>query len=175
MLVYLIRHTSVDVNPGICYGQSDVPLKSTFPQEAEITRSQLKGIKFDKVYCSPLSRAVRLAEYCGYGDAQIEKRVMEINFGDWELKPFDSITDKRLDEWFKDYIHVPATNGESFLQQYTRVAEFLDELKKMPYEKVAVFAHGGVLISAQIYAGKITIEQAFSTLTPYGGIIKIEI
>ncbi|MBR4088169.1 MAG: alpha-ribazole phosphatase, partial [Bacteroidales bacterium] len=27
MDVYLVRHTSVDVPGGVCYGQSDVPLK----------------------------------------------------------------------------------------------------------------------------------------------------
>ena len=26
MVVYLIRHTSVDVPQGVCYGQTDVPL-----------------------------------------------------------------------------------------------------------------------------------------------------
>ena len=34
MEVILIRHTSVDVPPGVCYGQTDVPLKPTFEQEA---------------------------------------------------------------------------------------------------------------------------------------------
>ena len=29
MEVILIRHTSVDVPPGTCYGHSDVPLKDT--------------------------------------------------------------------------------------------------------------------------------------------------
>ena len=37
MEVILIRHTSVDVPPGVCYGQTDVPLKPTFEQEAAIT------------------------------------------------------------------------------------------------------------------------------------------
>ncbi len=35
MEVILIRHTSVDVPPGVCYGQTDVPLKPTFEQEPE--------------------------------------------------------------------------------------------------------------------------------------------
>ena len=34
MNIYLIRHTSVDVPKGLCYGQSDVPLRPTF--EAEV-------------------------------------------------------------------------------------------------------------------------------------------
>ena len=35
MEIYLIRHTSVDVPAGYAYGQTDVPLKPTFEEEAE--------------------------------------------------------------------------------------------------------------------------------------------
>ena len=100
---------------------------------------------------------------------------MEINFGDWEMKKFDEITDPRLKEWYADYMNVRATNGESFTMQYQRVANFLDELKEKDYEQVAVFAHGGVLICAQLYAGIIKPEEAFSALTPYGGIVRLKL
>lgn len=90
MEVILIRHTSVDVPPGVCYGQTDVPLKPTFEQEAAVTQENLKAfLPFDHVYTSPLTRCVRLATYCGYPDAERDKRIMEINFGSWEMKPFD--------------------------------------------------------------------------------------
>ena len=100
---------------------------------------------------------------------------MEMNFGDWEMKNFDEISDPRLKEWYADYINVPTTNGESFAIQYQRVASFLDELREKNYEKVAIFAHGGVLICAQLYAGAIKLEEAFSALTPYGGIIQLKL
>lgn len=176
MEIILIRHTSVDVPAGICYGQTDVPLKPTFEQEATATRKNLeKYLPFDHIYTSPLSRCVRLADYCGYPDAEQDFRIMEINFGAWEMKPFDSNDDPRLQEWYADYLNVAATGGESFAMQYRRVSRFLDELKQQPYKKVAIFAHGGVLICAKIYAGLIKPEEAFSALTPYGGIIRIEL
>jgi alpha-ribazole phosphatase len=175
MLVYLIRHTSVDVEPGTCYGQTDVPLKPTFQEEAHVTSCVLGTKKFDKVFSSPLSRSFKLACFCGFPDAIKDDRLMEINFGNWEMKRFSDITDKNLDKWYDDYINVRATNGESFMDQYNRVASFLDELKHEKYQRVAIFAHGGVLICAQIYAGLITPQQAFNALTPYGGVIKIEI
>ena len=89
------------------------------------------------------------------------------------MQKFDEISDPRLKEWYTDYMNVPATNGESFAMQYQRVSRFLDELKAKPYQRVAIFAHGGVLICAQIYAGVIKPEEAFDALTPYGGIIRI--
>lgn len=175
MEVTLIRHTSVDVPSGICYGQTDVDLKESFEHESATVKQQLAGINFSKVYTSPLSRCTRLATTCGYADAQRDDRLMELNFGAWEMQRWEDIKDPTLQQWFDDYLNVPATGGESFMQQYQRVSSFLDQLKSTNHERVAIFAHGGVLICAQIYAGTITIEEAFSALTPYGGIVRIEI
>lgn len=176
MEVILIRHTSVDVPPGVCYGQTDVPLKPTFEAEAAVTAENLKAyLPFDHIYASPLTRCVRLATYCGYPNAERDKRIMEINFGKWEMKPFEQNDDPRLQEWYADYMNVAATGGESFAMQYRRVSQFLDELKNKPYKRVAIFAHGGVLICAQLYAGTIKAEEAFDALTPYGGIIRIKL
>ena len=174
MEIILIRHTSVDVPSGSCYGQTDVLLKPTFEQEATVVLESVNAYTpFDRVYASPLSRCTRLATFCGYPDAECDPRIMELNFGDWEMQRFNEIKDPRLQEWFDDYLNVPATNGESFFMQYKRVADFLDELKTKPYQKVAIFAHGGVLICAQIYAGLLEFEEAFTSPTPYGGIVYI--
>ena len=49
MNIYLIRHTSVDVPKGLCYGQSDVPLRPTFEIEAAVTKAKIESIHFDTV------------------------------------------------------------------------------------------------------------------------------
>lgn len=171
MEIILIRHTSVDVPKGTCYGQTDVPLKPTFEQEAAVTLEKLNTYApFDQVYTSPLSRCTRLATYCGFPEAIHDPRLLELNFGEWEMQNFNDIKDSRLQEWFDDYLNVPATNGESFCMQYKRVANFLDELKIKSYQKVAVFTHGGVLACAQIYAGLLEPENVFTSSIPYGSI-----
>lgn len=176
MEIVLIRHTSVDVPQGICYGQTDVPVKTTFEQEAAVTKANLQAYEpFDKVYCSPLTRCVKLATYCGYADAERDNRIKELNFGAWEMQKFDEIKDPRMQKWFDDYLNVPVTDGESFMQLYQRVAAFLDEVRQKPYERVAVFAHGGILLCAQAYAGLVKFEEVFSAITPYGGIVTLNI
>lgn len=175
MEIYLIRHTSVNVPAGVCYGQSDVPIKDSFEQEAAAVAKQLKDIRFNEVFVSPLSRCVKLANYCGYPDACRDSRIMEMNFGEWEMKRWDEIHDPHLQEWFDDYLNVQTTEGESFVQQLHRVSQFLDEVKTRNCSRVAVFAHGGVLVAAQVYAGIIKTEDAFSIVPPYGSIIKLEI
>ena len=176
MEVILIRHTAVDVPFGTCYGQTDVPLKETFEEEAAATKAALEACgAIDRAYTSPLSRCTRLAAFCGYADAIRDPRLMEIDFGDWEMQLFDEITDPRLQDWFADHIHVPVTGGESFMQQMERVSRFLDELRQLPLARVVVFAHGGVLVAAQVYAGLVTPEQAFAALPPFGGLVHITI
>lgn len=174
MEVILIRHTAVDVPTGTCYGQTDVPLKPSFEEEAAITKAALEAFgPIDHAFTSPLSRCTRLAAYCGYADAERDPRILEIDFGEWEMMLFDDITDPHLQEWYADHINTPVTGGESFMQQYQRVSRFLDELKEKPWNRVAVFAHGGVLVSAQVYAGMVTPEAAFAALPPFGGLVRI--
>ncbi len=174
MEVILIRHTAVDVPTGTCYGQTDVPLKSTFEEEAAVTKAALESCgPIDYAYTSPLSRCTRLAAYCGYADAERDPRILELNFGEWEMMLFDDISDPHLQEWYADHINTPVSGGESFMMQYLRVSNFLDELRTKPWQRVAVFAHGGVLVSAQVYAGLVTPETAFAALPPFGGLVRI--
>ncbi len=176
MEIILVRHTSVDVPKGTCYGWTDVPVRNTFEQEAQATLQSLQRyLPFDKAYSSPLTRARMLAAYCGYPDAQTDDRLKEMNMGEWEMQRYDEIQDPHLQEWYDDYMHQPTTGGESFMQQYQRVAAFLDELKGGSYQRVAIFAHAGVLISAGLHAGLYQWENAWSNVVNYGKFIIIHI
>ena len=175
MDIVLIRHTSVGIEKGTCYGWSDVPVADTFETEAAITKQNLGSTEFDAVFSSPLTRARKLAAYCGYENPQIDDRLKEMNMGDWEMKKFDEIQDENLQKWYDDYMHLAATNGESFPILYARVSSFLDEIKSRPYKNVAVFAHGGVLICAGIYGKLFSEEDCFKHLVPFGGIERIRI
>lgn len=177
MNIYLVRHTSVDVPRGICYGQTDVPLKESFPQEADSVKKKLETIfndfTPDKVFTSPLSRCTRLAFHCGYADAIHDSRILEMNFGEWEMKDFNKIQDPQLQVWYDDYLNVRVTGGESFNDQFARVVSFFEELKSHKHENVLIFTHGGVLACAKIYSGLITPADAFATLEGYGTVLKI--
>lgn len=175
MEVVFVRHTSVGVPKGTCYGWSDVPVAETFEQEAAETKKNLGEEPFDMVFSSPLTRAKKLAAFCGHPDATVDDRLKEMNMGDWEMKKFDDIEDENLQKWYDDYMHLAATNGESFPLLYARVSAFLDELKQKDYKRVAVFAHGGVLICAGLYGKLFPEEGCFKHLVQYGGIQRMEI
>lgn len=176
MQVVLIRHTSVAVPRGTCYGQTDVPVSDTFEQEAEQTLRNLQPfMPLDAVYSSPLTRARKLAAYCGYPTPTVDARLMEMNMGQWEMQLYDEIQDPHLQAWYQDYMHLPTTGGEAFPDLRARVASFLDQLRQQEHERVAVFAHGGVLVAAGLYAGLYTEENAWNHLVPFGGLITIEL
>ena len=47
MQLYLIRHTSVAIEQGICYGQSDIKLSESFEEDSKNILGQLKNVNFD--------------------------------------------------------------------------------------------------------------------------------
>lgn len=173
MKLTLVRHTSVDVTQGVCYGQSDVPLKESFEQEAERVRAEIANERYDAVFTSPLSRCVRLAEYCGYGLAIKDARLMEMNFGRWEMKHWDEIDDPGLEKWYGDWFHVAATGGESSQQQQMRLKEFYDELATRRYRNALIFTHGGIMMHTLLLTGAATMENVFSLQPPYGGTLRV--
>lgn len=175
MKLTVIRHTSVDVPSSVCYGFTDVPLKPTFPTEAETVKKQLSAKTFDKVYSSPLSRCTLLAAYCGYRSPVLDSRLKEINFGDWEMKSWMEIDKQEAKAWLTDWINHPAKNGESYLMMQERVNAFMDELKSSNAQSVCLFAHGGVIRLIHVYLGIIPIDASFEFPVEYGQIFEFNI
>lgn len=179
MKITFVRHTSVDVEPGICYGRTDVALKPSFPEEAARVKSSIEeaiiknGKAFDAIYRSPLSRCRLLAEACGYPDALPDSRLLEMDFGEWEMKRYDDIRDPRLQQWYDDWLHIIPTGGESFLDQNKRVRSFLEEMSASGQDNVLVFTHAGVIMNAMFVTGRATVENLFSFQPPYGGLVEI--
>lgn len=177
--ITFVRHTAVDVPPGVCYGQSDVPLKETFPQEVAVVARNLMNIRrdsgkeFDAVYRSPLSRCRLLAEACGFPDAVTDERLLEMNFGEWEMRRYDEIDDPRLQEWYDSWLSTRATGGESFMDQRRRVRDFIREKIESDERNILLFTHAGVIISATLEAGLGDISDIFSQQPPFGGIVSL--
>lgn len=169
MNVYFIRHTEVDVPQGVCYGRTDVPLKTSFEIEAQSVKCKLEHIEPDAVFSSPLSRCTRLANYCGFEKIALDNRLMELDFGTWENRRWNDLD---MSVWEVDWINNPAPEGESFIDMYWRVAGFLDELKNNEYQNVAIFTHGGVIHCARVYFEQTNIHETFNLKPKYGEIIK---
>lgn len=175
MNLILVRHTSVAVERGVCYGQTDVPLADSFPSEAEIVKNKLKQYSFDAIYTSPLARCRKLADFCGFPDAIPDTRLMEMNFGKWEMKRYDEIEDPRLQLWYDDYLNVTATGGESAMMQCDRFKDFLDSLLYDENKTIAIFTHGGILIHALVLLKGLSYEEAYAMNPGYGAVMEFDV
>lgn len=178
MEVYLVRHTETVCEKGICYGQSDVGIRAPYDVVFETILNQLPQ---DAVlYSSPLQRCVILAKHICENikiDSIIEdSRLMEMNFGDWELKSWDDIPQEVLNPWMTDFVNVRVPNGESFVDLNERVLDFLEnEVSKVNGKPLIIVAHAGVIRSILCKIDTIPLQEAFKTKLDFGAVVKIEI
>ncbi|MBL0283406.1 MAG: alpha-ribazole phosphatase family protein [Zoogloea sp.] len=142
MELYLIRHPRPAVAPGICYGQTDLGLAESASAVAERLRPLLP--QDFALYASPLARARLLAE--ALGTPQLDPRLKEIHFGDWEGRSFDDIGQAALDAWAAEPLDFAPPGGESPRSMAARALDFLADLRAAPpAPAVVVVAHGGPL------------------------------
>lgn len=175
MNLFLIRHTKVDVKPRVCYGQTNVDVAPTFYEEAQKVKDEIRDITFCKIFSSPLKRCQKLSDFLFKDEIIFDDRLMELNFGNWEMQEWDKITDSEYHKWMNDYIDTPCLNGESFRQLHKRVGSFIEDLKKDNYENVAIVAHGGSIRSIIQNIANKDLKDAFKTNVDYGQVIHIEI
>ena len=172
MEVYLVRHTETVCSKGICYGQADVEIQEDY---LPIFESIKKEIPEDAiVYSSPLKRCVILANYISKGNFKTDSRLMEMNFGDWELKKWNDIPEDEINPWMQDFVNVAVPNGESFVELYERVTTFFDEIKKInPSKPVVIITHAGVIRSALCKISKLPLKDAFQNKVDFGEVKKM--
>lgn len=141
MQVFLIRHPRPVIEAGRCYGRLDVDCEDPQPV-AHTLRVQIPT--GTPVIASPLRRARRLAEAMT-SQVQIDGRLSEIDFGDWEGKTWDEIDRAALDRWAADVLHFVPPGGESVAQLQARVINFALDLRALNMGRVAIVAHAGVM------------------------------
>ncbi len=175
MIIYLVRHTTPAVEKGICYGQTDLPLKDTFETEAQEIRELVPALSEVPLYASPLQRCARLAEYLGGKTLTFDERIKEMHFGDWEMKPWSEIDREKLEYWMKNLDKASTPRGESNEELRQRSIHFWEEHLKKGYEQSALVTHFGVMQSLLSYLLDIPISRAFRLDLGYGAVVRVSI
>ncbi|MBI9034161.1 MAG: alpha-ribazole phosphatase [Bacteroidales bacterium] len=175
MEIYLIRHTTVDVPPGYCYGRTNVPLKESFEMEAQHIKDQIESLHFDKIYCSPAERCTRLSKYLFGNDYITDDRVREMSFGVWEGGNWNDIVKEEADQWMKDWINLPTPGGESLIEMKMRVEDFFNELYKTNHTRVAVVTHSGVQRLFKVLRGEYELKQMFEIEVAFGEVMNFKV
>ena len=175
MKLNLIRHTSLQIAPGICYGQSDIDVAASFAEELVRLKSTLADVQFDALYTSPLQRCTRLAGALNKGNTIIDNRLIELHFGDWEMQAWDDISREAFDAWAHDYANLAPPNGETFSQLQQRGMGFLqDALQRHRGENIAVVTHGGMIRALVAHALEMPLKKLFRMTIDHGSITQLE-
>ena len=171
-MYYLIRHTTPDVAPGVCYGQTDLPLAESFTNEAAAVRSQITMAP-TRVYCSPLTRCRRLAEYLWPGiPLEPVDALKELDFGDWENRTWSSLEGPSLDAWMNDFVERAVPGGESYRDLHRRVTRWWENTAP---DGCAIVTHAGVIRSLLCHIHGTPLSESFKNYPmAYGQVYLIE-
>jgi alpha-ribazole phosphatase len=171
----LIRHSSLQIEPGICYGQSDIDVAASFADEVANTQKKLAKMTFDAIYTSPLQRCIKLAEALNLGNLVEDHRLKELNFGDWELRAWDDIPREIFDDWAYDYANKAPPNGETFSQLQQRGINFLDEiLSKHVGKNILVISHGGLIRALLAHVLNMELKGLFRFSIDYASVTQLD-
>jgi alpha-ribazole phosphatase len=105
-----------------------------------------------------------------------DSRLMEMNFGDWEMKNWDVISPDDFTPWMTDFVNVRVPNGESFTDLHDRVLDFIhNELRSTNLKPVIIVAHAGIIRSFLCKISDLPLKEAFQNKVDFGAVIKIEL
>jgi broad specificity phosphatase PhoE len=157
MLVYFIRHGETDLNKEhLLQGHIDTELNPEGIRQSIAAKDLIikKSLFFDKIYCSPLKRAVQTAEIItekNISDFDIREELVEIDYG-----PYDGISIKSLDAPMMNFLRNPnsieSPSGVESLQEVReRCGRFLKELSTKNFDRVLIVSHGIAIHSMFAY------------------------
>lgn len=179
MKLYLFRHGQTDWNKMHRFqGRIDIPLNDYGRELARITAREWPIVPYDRVYSSPLCRALETVQLVLEGREEArhiitDERIIEFGFGENEGKDIDEAGNDPGHPMYS-MLHtperyVPGQGGESFQDLVSRAGAFLrDEilpLEAQGVRNVLVVAHGALIRGMVCAAGFKTIAQFWDT--PY--------
>lgn len=175
MDIYLIRHPAVQLQPGICYGQTDVALAANCAQMVHLLQAKLADLPQESIIVtSPSQRCWQLATQLSFGSKVIiDNRLQELNFGAWEMQPWDAISPEQLQWWLDDYVNRAPPQGESYQALLARSQACWHSLLTILAPTMLVVTHAGVIRALLAYLLDIPLRKSFSLQVDYNSITKV--
>ncbi|KQQ42417.1 phosphoglycerate mutase [Duganella sp. Leaf126] len=176
MRLTLIRHPQPEVAPGVCYGRTDLAVAAHHLEQAVAALLPVlpAGVP---LFSSPLQRCAALALRLTPAPV-FDARLVEMDFGSWEMHAWDSIARASVDAWAADLANYRPGGGESVLQMAERVATFYADLQRQlagdgAAEAIVVCHAGTMRLLAARHAGLAPLAMALQAAgaphqLPYG-------
>jgi broad specificity phosphatase PhoE len=124
-------------------GRTDIPLTEEGERVArEVLAPKLAGTTFDLVLCSPLQRARETARLAGFAEPDLDERLREFDYGDYEGLTTPEIRERDPD-W--DMWRDGCPGGETPADVGARMDAVIAERLREARERALVFGHGHAL------------------------------
>lgn len=160
-ITYFVHGTTTDNEQHISSGWKDVELSELGRKRAVELKELTKEMNFDAVFCSDLKRAQDSAKLAWEGMCPIisDARLRECSYG--TLNGASSNIVEPMQE--EECIENPFPAGESYEDVKTRVADFLEFLKKNYDDKhIAIVGHKAPQLALDVLLKGKTWEQALA-------------
>ncbi len=152
--IYIMRHGLTDANEnGVYIGKTDLPLSEAGREALEDKYEQLDYPKVQRVYSSPLERALQSAEIL-FPDRElvIVDDLREMDFGVFEGLPADELVNlDSFKKWLKGGLDNPPPNGETLrsmmLRCYSALNLMIMDMMKNGITEAGAVTHSGILMN----------------------------
>jgi alpha-ribazole phosphatase len=164
----VVRHAPVAVE-GVCYGQSDVPVRVDAREATDAILAQLVRLdhlpRIDRIWTSPWRRtrdiAALLAERLAL-PLTVDPRLSELSFGVWEGRPYRDleISDgARFTRWMTRWRDEAAPGGERLADLLERIDAWHGDVRSTGGSALAV-THAGPIRALRAAARGVGYEVA---------------
>mgnify|MGYP000184389114 CR=1 FL=1 len=180
MALVLIRHPQPEVASGICYGKTDLLLREPAMTSAKKVSPKLLLLAQapSHIACSPLQRCAELgtalATLHPAAAFSFDTRLQELDFGSWEMQPWNSIGKDQMDAWIASGFDAHH-GGESLQQLDSRVASWLHDVQSTyaADQSLWVVTHAGVIRSILRQKNICSFKESLGYPIDYGHFIHI--
>jgi len=151
MLLYLCRHAQTASSAVDSFnGRAELLLTQEGRKQATRLGARLRGVAFEAVFCSPLSRTAETVAFLAPGrDPAVLEGLTEIDYGAWEgLSPAQAraLDPARYDAWEEDPARTAPPGGETAAQVAERALAAVDEIsRRHPEGRVLAVSHKATL------------------------------
>lgn len=140
--LYLVRHGHTIWNDtGGVAGRTDIALSDVGRDAARRLGASFSGeFEVNEWFCSPLQRTretstilrtqlKRCTSSKTFPGVQLDDRLLELNFGDWEGMSWSEVHERyedQMNQWGQDWVNRSPPNGETFAQQVLRCRDWME-------------------------------------------------
>jgi broad specificity phosphatase PhoE len=173
-VIVFVRHGETTPNrQGLLLGRADPPLTERGQRQADELAEWVARLAPVAVFTSPLARARDTAAPIGAAagcDAEVDDRLIEIDYGDWEARPFAELPREVVARWHDDADFAPP-GGESLRVVGKRVAGFCEE--RLDERVIVAVSHVSAIKAAVTWALGVGDELAWRMRLDVASVTRI--